>query len=336
MLKSKVILVQYFPGLGNIDCLLRGGIPGQLQACIEIRTNQRPLLRAGGLLFQPGKLFKQLFLNILGQIQRKDLLLIGKEFLIVIILAQLMVDHLQLLPQVIIPLILIDCVLNLFRDIAFDLHNLDLAVQDLNGLVEALYGMGLLQQRLLVVISEAAVLAQKIRHKTGIVCGHQFQHILCRAFGHQIGIDAIELIGHPEGCLQPGLSHPVLIIRHHLAAALKVRAFLSKLGHYHTGNALHQNTNHFVRHFQDLPDMYQNTGLIQLIRTRLIRHHILLHQKDHLLVTGHSRIQRPDGFFTAHVKGIDHFGEHGNSPQGHNRGHNTILYAHGVTLLSIG
>ena len=98
LVQPVVLLVQYFPRLRHVRPLTGGLVPRQLQAHVQIVPYHRRLGAAEGLLGQPLHLFCQLFMYLVRQVRSLDP---GGIFLylLVAVIAQLVLQHLHLLPQ---------------------------------------------------------------------------------------------------------------------------------------------------------------------------------------------------------------------------------------------
>ena len=99
-----MVLLQHLAGGLHADALLGGLLPGHLQTHVQIVADHGTLGAAEGLLGQFVHLFEQVFFRILVQLQRHDLLTIGLHLVVIVRLAQLVLQHPDLGTEDLLPL----------------------------------------------------------------------------------------------------------------------------------------------------------------------------------------------------------------------------------------
>ena len=104
---------------------------------------------AGGRLLEPVQLAQHRLLDVLGQVLLADLLTQLVDLgLLVVGLAELLLDRLQLLPEEELPLALVDLAGDLRLDLRAELRHLDLAAEDQRDPAQPLLDVGRLEQLL--------------------------------------------------------------------------------------------------------------------------------------------------------------------------------------------
>ena len=123
----------------DVDLILGVDIPGQFQTGIQIAPHHTGLLRAGMEFAQLAHLRSQLFLGLIIERERLDLL----EVLICLIvdvvpLAQLFGNGTLLLPEIVLPLVLVDLLLDLGVEFPLQSEDIDLPFQQRSQQLQAL------------------------------------------------------------------------------------------------------------------------------------------------------------------------------------------------------
>ena len=115
-----MVVVQGLPGPLHAHPLAGLPAPGELQAHVQIAAQDRGLGGAEGLLGQPAQLLLQLLPHLVRELGLGDLLAVVPDLRVAaaLALAQLGLDGLHLLPQVVVPLV----VRHLLPGPVLDLH----------------------------------------------------------------------------------------------------------------------------------------------------------------------------------------------------------------------
>ena len=126
LFQTVVVGVEHLARLLRVDGLLRADAPGDLQTDVEIAADNGRLGRAEGLLLQLGKLFEELFADLVGDGKGLDLRTVCIEIVALAVRAKLGLDQLELLPQEVFALAAVDLLLRGVVELLFDVQDLDL------------------------------------------------------------------------------------------------------------------------------------------------------------------------------------------------------------------
>ena len=129
---AEMVRIENLSGLRQIDALRRLDLPRQLQTDIQVVAQDSCLCGAEGLLGHAAQLFFQLFCGILRQVCLFDFFGILLNFIVAAVtFAKLLLDELQLFPQIILLLGLIHPVTHLGLDLPIQPHDLHFPAQNL-------------------------------------------------------------------------------------------------------------------------------------------------------------------------------------------------------------
>ncbi len=139
ILQIVVILVQHLAGMSDIQLVLGGDLPGHVGQPVEIGLDDRILGSLGWHLFHAAQLALGLFFRLLRHPGLDDLfaVLLDLEGLL-ILLAEFLLDGLELLPQEIIALHLFHLRLSFSLDLAPEFQDLQFLGKDV-GQLEQLF-----------------------------------------------------------------------------------------------------------------------------------------------------------------------------------------------------
>ena len=124
---AEMVRIEDLSGLRQIDALRRLDLPRQLQTDIQVIAQDSCLCGTERLLGHAAQLFFQLFCGILRQVCLFDFFGILLNFIV----AKLLLDELQLFPQIILLLGLIHPVTHLGLDFPIQPHDLHFLAQNL-------------------------------------------------------------------------------------------------------------------------------------------------------------------------------------------------------------
>jgi len=177
LFQAVVVPIQNLLGAVDIQIIHGHGVPRQIQTGIQIGTDDRGFLIAA---LHPGQavyLLEQLFLAVLGKVKLPDLaaVIVGLGVGIVP-LAQFIVDNVQLLVQVVIALVLVHGLVDLFRDLLFDLHHLTFTAQHLHKALQTAVEGVLVHHSLLVLVAEQEVCRHILGEEHGVIAGNDGEH----------------------------------------------------------------------------------------------------------------------------------------------------------------
>ena len=149
LVEVEVVLVEDAPRLLEVEVVLGHLVPRQRDDPVQVRADDAVLGRRRGQLLQPGELALRCLADILGQLQlgelRAELVHLG---LLLVALAELLLDRLQLLAQEVLALALLHLRLDLRLDLRAELDHLELAAEDRRDRPEALLDVCGLEQLL--------------------------------------------------------------------------------------------------------------------------------------------------------------------------------------------
>ena len=175
LLEAEVVVVQLLAGFGDIDGLLRGDAPGDLQADVQVVAQYGRLGRAEGLLGEPAQLLVELLAHLVRDGQGLDLLAVELN---IVVLAELRLDDLHLLAQVVVPLVAVHSLLGLVGKLLLDAQDAELSRKQAVNQRKAARGIALLQKELPVLHAQAHVLGKVVGDIGGLRIGEQVQKLL--------------------------------------------------------------------------------------------------------------------------------------------------------------
>ena len=150
LLDVVVVLVEHFPGMRQIEVVLRRFVPRQRRDPLEIATHHPVLSHRRLQALEPGQLPVDLLSDLLGQLDRSELLTQLIDLgLNLVGFTQLLLDRLQLLAKEVLALALLELGLHLGLDLRAELHDLELLREDLGKPAQTLAHVKLLEQLLL-------------------------------------------------------------------------------------------------------------------------------------------------------------------------------------------
>ena len=149
LVEVEVVLVEDLPRALEVEVVLGLLRPGQRDDPVEIRADDAVLGRRRRQLLEPRELALGGLERVLGQVLRLDLpAQLGDFRLVLVDLAELLLDRLQLLAEEELALALVDLARDLRLDLRAELRHLELAVQDPGDRAQALLDVDDLEQLL--------------------------------------------------------------------------------------------------------------------------------------------------------------------------------------------
>ena len=323
-----MVSVEDFFGLLHVQPLLGALVPRQLQYRVEVVADDAGLGRTRLLLGKALRLLEQLLFRLFGKMQRADLVGVA-SCVVVLVLAQLVADDMQLLAQIVVALALVHAFLHLVGDLVFQLQNIQLFCQQLHRQLQPPDRMQLLEQLLFILIGKRRILADKIGHVSGIFGRKHLQKALRRILPGHIGklfkqavrLPHKRLHAHKRRITRAGvhLHHAAKQIRLRLDAVDKLRAIF----------ALDQNAHIVARQPQNLLDDRHGTELIQRIAFRVVVFQLALGDEKDLLVAADGFFHRAGGLDPADVKMRRHTGKHDQTAQRqHRQAYERLIFTH--------
>ena len=137
--------------VGDVEVVLGRHAPRQLDDPLQVGADDAVLGGGGRQALEPPQLALGLLSGLLGQLGRLDPLAQLVDLgLLLVRLAELLLDRLELLAQVVLALALLDPRLDLGLDLGAELDHLELAGEDLREAAQAPADIDLLEQLLLL------------------------------------------------------------------------------------------------------------------------------------------------------------------------------------------
>ena len=155
LIKAKVIVIELFARLGDINGLLRGLAPRYLKANVKIVSQNCGFGGAEGLLLETSKLLEELFTYLVAHRERLNFRAV---LLDIVILAELGLDGLHLLAQVILALIARHRLKRAVVELLLDAEDIQLMIEELVDEHKAARGVKLFKDSLLVFNRKVNVL----------------------------------------------------------------------------------------------------------------------------------------------------------------------------------
>ena len=228
----------------------------------------------------------------------------------VLLLPQLGGDGLHLLPQVIIPLVLVHLLLDPVVDLLLQGEDLVLALHRLGQQLQPLEGAGLLQNLLLGFHVQHDVAGHVFRYVDGIVVDQHIGNDLLGHLGGEVTVFFKQLLHRPhQGVVHHRPDHPWPLKGHFLRQHLKVRVPGEDVHQPSPVQTVDQHPQGIILGFNDLADLRHHTYLIQIVGRRVVVTNVFLGHQEDPAVLGHHGIQREDRLFPPHIKVKDHIGE---------------------------
>ena len=320
---AKVVMLQNPGGCLNIQPLFGGFAPGQLQNGIQIVPQDGSLRRTEGLLFQLRSIFQELAAVLLLDGQGTDAGGILVVLLFLISLAQLLPDGAHLLPEVVVPLILVNGSSGLVLNFRFQLQHFQFFCQETHGHFQTAGCVELEQKLHLFTVVQAGILSDRIGNEAVFLAGNHPQLYHLGGMVGQLQIGIIKGAGLTAQCLPLG---GIRLLRRgnglHQRAEEGLR--LLHLGDFGTGDAGNQHPQILIRGVEQLLDLDHRAHSAEVSQLRLIHQDVLLGHQQQNLVFFHGRFQSQGRFGSAHIKMNGLLGVDNQSAQRQHRHHACI------------
>ena len=304
LFQAVVVVVQDLLGLVDVQIVLGKGVPGQVQAGVQIGADDGGLLVAALHLGQAVHFFQELGLALFFQVQLQDAAAVVLRLGVgVVPLPQLAADDVQLLVEVIVPLVFVHGLVDLVADLFFDLHHLAFPAQQLDQLFQPAGEGVLVHHRLFVLVAEQEVGRDVLAQKDGVVAGHDGKHhVLGQALvqGQVIVKDALEAADHCVGL--EGVLFLRAADRRGLDGCQQELAAVVQVGHAGAVLALHQHPDQLVRDPQHLLDLSHHAVSKQVVPGGLVGVHLFLGDQEHVGIVAHRPLDGGDALVAAHLK----------------------------------
>ena len=260
----------------------------------------------------------ELVLTFLRQVHVQHALSIGFRLRRNILFTQLALNHLDLLTQIIFPLIFVDLGFQLVLNFVFNLEDLGFLAQKPNHHRQTACDVQFLQNFLLRFDLDRQILRDIVRQPPRLAAlRDRHLHILRNAAG-VLRILRKALLRGADKCLRTPLGHTDDVIAQLLNLSKNAVVFLlrrGKLMRQRTGTALDQHPNIIAWQTQNLPHDAYGTDLIQICRRRAIGFQLTLRGQKNHLAAFHRRFQRTNRHQAPNVKMDNHMGKGGQAAQ---------------------
>ncbi len=150
LFQAVVVFVENLPRALQIEVVVRLFFPRHVEQPFDIRAAHARLGRRGTHFFHARRFFLYLFLHFFGQFARFGALAVFLQ--LVGVVAQLVVDHLDLLAQIIFALVFIDILAYFYVDLFFHRHDLAFAHHHGVNVFQLAVFVGRFQKLLLFVV----------------------------------------------------------------------------------------------------------------------------------------------------------------------------------------
>jgi len=316
LLQTEVIPVKDAPGLRHVRPVTGILAPRQLQTHVQIVADDGALGAAEGLLGQPVYLLHELAVQLLRQVQGGDAGLIIRQ-LLVAVLSQLVLQHLQLFPEDHVLLDLRHPLAHLLLHLELQTHDVHLVGEDVIDQLEPLHRVQLIQYPLPVLMPQGQVLGDEIRQTAGITLIQHLRHHLVGHLGGQLLIGAEDGVGLPQQRLRVrGASVGSILQQLHIG--LQKRGGLPQAVQSRPLLTLHQHPHRSLGGLDDLEHMAHRADLVEILLLWLGDADLPLRHQKQTTVALHSVVQRKNGNLPLHVEAYSFAGEGGHAPQRQN------------------
>ena len=298
--------------LGKVEPLLALFVPRQVEHRVQIGAHHALLRARAAQLGKSVHFLDELVLALLRQVQREHALAVALRLRCGILLAQLGLDDLDLLAQVILALVFIHLGLELVLDLIFDLEDLGLLAQQADHHRQAAGDAQLLQNLLLGVHLDGQVLRDEVSQPARLAAlRHGHLHV-GRDAGRILCIFRKALLRRAHQRLRAALGHAVDIVLQRLE--LRINAAVLFLGRFKLVDerarlALDQHADIVTRQAQDLPHHAHRADLVEVVRRGGVGLELALRGQENALSAFHRRLQRANGKHPADVEMDDHMGK---------------------------
>ena len=322
-----VVAVEDALRLLEVETLLAPAAPRQIEHGIEISAHDALLRIRAAELGEAVHLADELFLAFLRQLEVEDALTVGLSLRRCILLAELGLDDLDLLAQVVFALIFIHLGLNFVLDLVFKLEHLGLLAEQADDHGQTARDAELLEDVLLGRNLDTDVLRDVIREEACVAALGNRQLHIGRDSLRIVGVLRKALLRRADKRLRTAFGHTVNIVLELLDLGIDAGLVVlrrEELMHERALLALDEHADVVARQAQDLLDLADGADLVEIARGRVVRLEVALCGQKERLTVFHRRFQRADGKQTAHIEVDYHIRERNEAAQ---RKHRQAAYS---------
>ena len=315
LLEAVVVGIEHV--LRQLDVLpdLGALLPGDGQHPVQIVAHHGRLGRHrahGPELLQLGHRLVAGFLAELGLLD--PILELGRLVLAVLELAQLLLDRLHLLVEIVLALGLLHLPLDARADALLDLENADLALHEAVEPLQPLAQGRRLEQILLVGDLQGEMRRHRVGELARIVDLRERDQNLGRHLLVELHI-LLELRDHGAG-QRLDLAHVGRRVLQHAGGDLEEAGIVDEAGDVGAGRALDQDLDRAVGQLEQLQHAGDGADAIDVVRTWIVLARVLLRDQQDLLVLLHHLLERRDRLLATDEEGHDHVRKDDNVAQG--------------------
>ena len=311
-----MVPVQDFLRPGDVLVLLGPQAPGHVQEPVQIAADHGGLRRERRHPGEPGYFPLRLVPRLVAHQGGVHPLRVAKLLLALLLLAELVLDDAQLLPQIVFLLLLVDDGAHAVLNVVLQLQDVYLLRQETQQEGQGLLHVLKLQEGLTILQLRGYVRADQVDELPQVVQLRDGGHHLVRDAGLQ-GVVALEAV---EDAPPPGLQFCRFRLNPGHGDHVRRQDVLVQLvfPNPHPGYALDQDLGRPVRDAHHLEDVAEGPHLIKVADLRVLGPVVRLGRHEDLLVLEESGFHSPYGSGAPHEEGHDDPRKEDHVPDGKN------------------
>ena len=337
LLHAVVVTVKDALRLFEVEAFLALAAPRQVEHGIEVGAHNALLRVRAAELCEAVCLADELLLALLRQLEVKDACAVGFRLGRRVLLAELGLDDLDLLAQVVFPLVLVHLGLDFVLNFVFEFEHLGLLAEQADDHSQAARDAELFEDVLLDAHLNADVLRDVVGEEAGVAAlGHRQLHV-GRNARRVVGVLGEALLRRADKRLCAALGHAEHVILKRLDLGVDAALFVlrrEELVRERTLLALDEHADIVARQAKDLLHLADGADLIQVARRRVVGFQVTLRAQKERLTVFHRRFQRSDGQQASHIEVDDHIRERYKAAQRKHRQaaeSRSILFCHSLS-----
>src|ERR1700722_1675250 len=308
LLQAVMIVVEHAFGGADVALHLGAVLPGNRQQPVEIVAHH---LRLGRHRTHGAKFLhfaQRLVARLFGKFGFVDAFFeLGEFVAAVLALAQLLLDLLELLVEVVLPLRLFHLALDARADALLDLENAYFTFHVAEDLFQALgHALGL----------EQLLLLGNLQHQVGRQRIGELRGVLDLVYGNQnlgrdllVELDVVLELGHRRARQRLELLNLAGLVGNCLGIGLKEGLVLGEAHDARAAAAFDQRLDRAVGQLQELQHRAYRSNRVNIRRGRIVLRRVLLRYQQNLLVVLHHVFERAHRFLAADEQRHDHVRE---------------------------
>ena len=308
LVEAVVVFVEDGAGVRDVEVVDGRLAPRQVEEGLDVGADDAELAARGLHLLQTAELLLDDLVDLVGHLLGVDAGLEIVEVAVVAVdLAELLLDGLVLLPEVVLLLVLIHLLFDLVLDLVGDLRDLELASEEGEDQLEPLFDVGLAEHLLLLLDGDFEGVGGEVGEVDRVCDLVDHERRFARKLRHHAGHTA----GHGLEVVEEGVDLDVaLILRlHPLKAAHMVGLGAGEVEEAHPLLALDDNAVVVVADLHDLEDAGHDADAVEVGLVGLVDLCLTLGDDGNVGLFGRRLLDEGDGLLTAHLKRDDHLRE---------------------------